>query len=448
MANNMFDSLLGGPGQSFSDNVQNSIIGDIDKKVIPARVIDISLNSNSTMWDEVGEWSGIGTIKFQLMDTPTSVINSTQNKTSNIAKPLLPGTKTYPLVNEIVLLFRLPNTQQSQTSSTVSYYYLSAISLWNAPNHNAYPDMYSVENNGVSAPSFLKDYIQIALGNSRKTTDEVKKIDLNGASGGTFEEKSNVHPILPFAGDNILEGRFGNSIRLGNTSKTSGKIKNNWSNSGENGDPISIIRNGQPNGVAPGTEAVSDEGWIPITENIKNDLASIYLTSTQQIPIEVATGNKGTVFSRFLAEPVPFSNTIKNIPISPRSFNAPQIILNSSRLLFNTNTDSILMSAYKSIVLESNEDLAIKSKQKNVNILATQGVVSLGKQNATEAVILGDKFLLQFDNLIESLENLCKALKNEPKIPAAASVADLTIPILQDIKNLIPTFKSQKVKTS
>ena len=49
MANNMFDSLLGGPGQQFGESVQNSKLDELSKKVIPARVIDISLNSNSTM---------------------------------------------------------------------------------------------------------------------------------------------------------------------------------------------------------------------------------------------------------------------------------------------------------------------------------------------------------------------------------------------------------------
>jgi hypothetical protein len=44
-----------------------------------------------------------------------------------------------------------------------------------------------------------------------------------------------------------------------------------------NGDPITILRNGQPTKTSP-------EGWIPITENINNDLSSIYLTSTQKIP--------------------------------------------------------------------------------------------------------------------------------------------------------------------
>ena len=42
-------------------------------------------------------------------------------------------------------------------------------------------------------------------------------------------QKSDVHPILPFAGDIIVEGRDGNSIRLGSTSNTNGDIKNNWS---------------------------------------------------------------------------------------------------------------------------------------------------------------------------------------------------------------------------
>ena len=46
------------------------------------------------------------------------------------------------------------------------------------------------------------------------------------------------------------------------------------------GEPITvIIKNGQPSGS-------SSEGFIPITENINQDPSSIYLTSTQQIPID------------------------------------------------------------------------------------------------------------------------------------------------------------------
>lgn len=435
MANNPITSLFAGISDTLQD-ARGNIFTDKNDEVIAARVIDISLNSNSTMWDEVGQWAGIGTIKFQLMDQPTQISNATRDNTTNIAKPLLPNNKNYPLVNEIVLLFKLPNTQESQSSTQVSYYYISAISLWNAPHHNAYPDMYTNEN-GNSAPSYLKDYLQIQTGNVRRTTDEPTELDLNGASGGTFNEKSNIHPILPFAGDNIIEGRFGNSIRLGNTSKTGGNIKNNWSKSGKNGDPITILRNGQP-------VSASSEGWIPITEDINNDLASVYLTSQQQIPIEVAVANR----PEFQESTVPFSDTIKKTPISPKAYNAPQIVLNSGRLLFNTTADNILMSSQKSIVLESLEDLAIKSQMKNVNIIANEGIVSLGKQNATESVILGDKFLEQFGALIQTIDNVFSALKDEPQTPNAGAQARLALDVLRPIKDMIESFKSQRVKTS
>ena len=435
MANNPFTSLMGSRSDSLGDN-QQSQVDQVDEKLQSARVVDISLNTDSTMWESAGEWNGLGTIKFQLMSTPTATSNNSRNNISNRAKPLFPNIKNYPLVNEVVLVFQLPNTQESQTSTKKSYYYISPIALWNSQHHNAYPDMYS-EDNGQSAPSFLKDYANILIGNVRRSTNKVTELPLNGASGGTFTEQSNIHPVLPFAGDYITEGRFGNSFRLGNTSKSAGKIKNNWSNSGENGSPISILRNGQ-------SPSASSEGWIPVTENINEDLASVYLTSTQQIPIEVAVANK----EEAEASTVPFSNTVKNTPISPKSYNAPQIILNSGRLLFNTTSDSILMSSQKTFIAESLQDLSIKSQLKNVNVLAPQGVVSLGKQNATESVILGDKFLGDFEALLDTISNVFTALSNEPMTPGAGATARLSLDVINPIKDAINSYKSQRVKTS
>ena len=248
MANNPITSLFGNgvENTSFNDN----------------RINDIK--DRLTLWDQTGQWGGIGTIQFQLMDVPSSISSINQDNILNFAKPLLPYLKNYPLVNEIVLLFQLPNTQESQTSTKKSYYYLNSIGLWNHPHHNAYPNMYS-SNNGQSSASNRKDYQQIETGNVRRTTTSASILDLNGESGGTFIEQQNIHPILPFAGDNILEGRFGNSIRLGNTAKSTGAITNNWSYSGENGNPVTILRNGQP-------ISSSSEGWIPITENINEDI--------------------------------------------------------------------------------------------------------------------------------------------------------------------------------
>ena len=435
MANNPITSLFSSAG-SFGNKSSNTGIDEIKMRMQSARVVDISLNSDSTMWVGNGEWGGIGTIQFQLFDVPTQQKNSSQNKNSNTAKPLFPHIKNYPLVNETVLIFQAPNTEESATSNKKTYYYLSTVSLWNSQHANPYPDMYS-SNNGQSAPSFLKDYLDIQAGNSRKTTQNPTPIYLNGSSGGTFVEQSNIHPVLPFAGDNIFEGRFGNSLRLGNTAKSAGDIKNNWSNSGDGGSPITILRNGQ-------SPSASSEGWIPVTEDINVDLSSIYLTSTQQIPIEVAVVNKEDAE----ASTVPFSNTINKTPISPKAYNAQQVVLNSGRLLFNSTADSILISAQKSIVAESLQDLAIKSQLKNVNIIAPNGIVSLGKQKATESVILGDKFLGDFEALLDTISNVFTALSNEPMTPGAGATARLSLDVINPIKDAINSYKSQRVKTS
>ena len=50
-------------------------------------------------------------------------------------------------------------------------------------------------------------------------------------------------------GDSLLEGRYGQSLRFGSTARSNfnfpTEIQNNWSDSGKNGDPITILKNGQ-----------------------------------------------------------------------------------------------------------------------------------------------------------------------------------------------------------
>jgi len=419
------------PGSNSGAAQALSNLGDM---ITTARVVDINLNSNSALFSKTGGWSGIGCISFQTTNKAVnSKLNSTYNQL-NVATPLFPNSKNFPLVNEQVLIIQLPTTGQSQITGDNAYYYFTPISLWASQHHNAYPDVYN-QNNSVS-PSQNKTYAQIIAGSVRKPTNESTSLDFNGNSGGTFIEKSNIHPLLPFAGDNILEGRFGNSIRLGNTS-TAGGIKNNWSVSGENGDPITILKNGQSN-------EASSEGYLPTTEDINIDPTSIYLTSTQQIPIDIAVATTAAG----QASTVPFSDVVANTPTSPKSYNKPQVILNSGRLLFNSNIDSIMLSSKKSVILQSVEDLGIKSAEGNVNILSGKGVVSLGAKNSSQAVILGDNFWFQFDTLLASLELLCKTLNKESSIPMAASQALFTTDTIAKIRQAKENILSQKVKTS
>lgn len=382
------------------------------------RVKDIILDNTHPKFKQYGEWNGIGTIEFEAI-----TVNSGGDIKNPTATPLIPYLKNYPLVNEIVLIFQLSNRDINQADNSTSFYYLNPLSLWNHPHHNAYPN---IIHSTQIPESQQKSYQDIEDGSVRRVTDNSTEIDLNSPKiGGTFVEKTNIHPILPYAGDIIMEGRFGNSIRLGNTSKSKGGIKNNWSGgSSKNGDPITIIRNGQP-------KDSTEEGWIPLAENINKDLGSIFLTSTQNIPLNTDINSFPAISS--------------DQPATLGAYNKNQIILNSGRLVFNTNSDHLILNSQKSIAISSVEDIGLYSKNGNINIQAN--LVKLGGTNANQSLILGDNFIEDFKFLLQSLNILCNSLSTEPTLgPAALSASSTKITIEKILKNL-DSFLSKTTKT-
>lgn len=385
-----------------------SRIENLNDRLTPARVIDVILDETHPDFEIYGSWNSIGIIKYELINFPER-----EQVVKKIAKPLLANTKTFPLKNEIVFLIRLPDTNSlNNLTNNEIYYYLNVISLWNHPHHNAFPNPL---NNNTISESQNKDYKSIGDGNVRRVTDKSTDINLNSSndSGGKFKEKTNIHPILPFTGDSIFEGRFGNSIRLGSTIKSKSQYQNNWSTTGNEGDPITILRNGQPTNS-------SDEGWLPTVESINNDLSSIYLTSTQRIPINVSSKN----YSGISAD---------QIPTYPISYKENQIILNSGRILFNSITDSILLSSQKIISISANEDIGISTRK---NVTLTGDLIKLGGINAGESLLLGDSFIKQFKALLEAMNLLCDVLVAEPVLnintTAAAAQLKTVINLIKD----------------
>ena len=71
-----------------------------------------------------------------------------------------------------------------------------------------------------------------------------------------------IKSILPYEGDIIYEGRWGQSFRLGSTVNNA-NIPNTWSSAGENGDPITILRNNQYDD--------GNDPWVPQVEDINQD---------------------------------------------------------------------------------------------------------------------------------------------------------------------------------
>jgi hypothetical protein len=352
-------------------NVLNSISSANTIKSV--RVLSIILDENHPRFKELGEWNGLGIIEYE------DVYNPLPSNIPSTAKPLNSNTKKFPLVNEIVFLLSQPDTSIFEFSSGNTEYYIDVVSLWNNNHHNAYP----------STPNLLpesqqKDYIQTQAGNVRRVTDQSTEIFL----GKTFVERSNIHPLLPFEGDVIYEGRWGNSIRIGSTVANT---PNNWSSVGLNGDPILIIRNGQ--GIQ------TEEGWVPTVEDINNDDSSIYATSTQKIPLKASS----TLYDSY-----------KTAPTAPDQYAGKQILINSGRLVFNSTVDHILLSSAQTIGFSAVKGFNFDTK---ANFVINSPSIKLGSKNATEPLLLGNKTVDLLEQLLVNLQSfmtICSTLVSTP----------------------------------
>ncbi len=420
-------------GRTSGNNPSNQL-AQLSSKILIGRVTDVCLNSNSDTFKTSGEYFGIGSIQWE--DAKISTSKSTKKSSMGRALPLQPFIKDFPLVNEYVVLISGIGVKNPGASADPVYYYIN-LKLWNDNEQNASPDPLSNANNN-NTPQNNKTYSEIEAGVNMEAPKLPQPLNLNGRSGGNFVENGDVKAVIPFAGDRIFEGRFGNSIRLGATAKTGGDITNNWSKSGKEGSPITILKNGQ-------NASLTGPGFIPIAEDINLDPSSIYLTSTQQIPIITAT----TEVKSNLGQTIPFSGMVRKTPPSPFSYNDPQIILNSKRLLLNSSKDSIILSAAKSNIIDSWGDSAIRSKGGNVNILAPKGNIALGETNANEAVILGTSFINLMDAFLGSYGQLLQTLSKEPTLSIAASFAFTSYESsIKKLRTELLTMLSEKVKVS
>ena len=246
---------------SLKNNERDSGLNSVGFKkaeLSPVRVFSIILDDSHPKY--AGEDS-IGTIFYGKVDLNESSPNL--NSLSK-AKPLFSFIKYFPLVNEIVLI--LNATSRNIYSDTkgdnvfVSNYYLPNINVWNNPQQNALP----LERDLKNKPN-ANNAEEASLG-IEQNQSEKNKISL----GEYFTEKDNIKSLQPFEGDLILEGRFGNSIRMGAT--TPSDKPNNWSSTNNIGDPITIISNGQ-------VKTTGDT----VLENINETPSSIFLLSNQNI---------------------------------------------------------------------------------------------------------------------------------------------------------------------
>jgi hypothetical protein len=289
-------------------------------------VLDDITPSNA-LFLKAGGYNGIGSIFYQDYNGSSNNTNGgiIDLNTCKIAKPFHANMQNFPLIGELVELIDGPSPASQISTTTTQKYYTGVLNIWNNVQHNS-PD--GVDNNK------------------------------------TFIESSDVRNLAPFAGDIIYQGRKGAGIRFGSTVKLQSD-RNEWSSAGEDGDPITILVNGY---------VTTDTGsLVPNVEEINKEKSSIYMTTTQAVPLMPGT----SIINK------------KSYRLNPKDYNSSQIILNSDRITLNSKKDEILL--FSNSIIELNTDSNININAGKIIHLHVDPTPSTSTLKKDPKIFLGTK---------------------------------------------------------
>lgn len=267
----------------------------------PVEVMDVILSESHPSYKNTAEVS-IGAIKGRRYDTE----KGTPLENLSWYNPVDPTDLKIPLVGEAVLIVEGPNPGIISSKHARALYYTSTVGIFNAISNNAAP--------------------------GRATALEPNPFTTFTGNTGAAEE-SNVGDYVPpifipalvaFEGDRIIQGRWGNSIRFGNTSNGS-EDPTFWNSTGTDGDPITIISNG-----------IEETSGMTRSENLNDGSSNIILSSAQELDFE--TSNK--------------------LPIGyqkPNQYRASQIVLSSNKIIINSTEDNVVISGNKGVSISTPE---------------------------------------------------------------------------------------------
>jgi hypothetical protein len=317
-------------GSPSNPNSRGSVvIPSIKEKIGKVYGVITGENTPTKYWFErLGGFNAVGTIFYKDYETSVDEIGDLSDRFFEecfIAKPLSQNI-AYPLPDELVILTGegVPSAATQENIYSIQTYYIGTLAVWNLSQHNAQPSG-------------------------------------NEYNFKTFESDANIKNLLRFEGDYVVQGRKGNSIRFGST--ISATNLNEWSTKGRNGDPLTIIS----------INKMSENEKIHI-EKINNEYSSIYLTSTQAIPLNPdRTG---------------ILNPLTN-PKSVSGYENSQVILNGDRIVLNSKKDEVMLFATTNIELNTDYHINLNAKER---VHLNSNNISLGTVNnklPSEPILLG-----------------------------------------------------------
>ena len=316
-------------------------------------------------FESVGGYSGIGTIFFKYYNqSKDDIVDIEEIDTLPRAVPLYPQNQYIPLVNELVYLIDLPSSTAQINSNSIQKYYIT-INLWNNPQQNA-------------QPSYNSDFL-----------------------GTTFSENPNIRPLIPYQGDYIVVGRQGSALRFSTTTRIGNPNQNEWSDVGSEADPIVILTNGFN----------FDPSKQYYTEQINKDASSIYLTSTQKIPIQ--TDKSGLLNN--LTRPQNISDY----------FDSSQAILNADRVVINSKKDEVMLFAKTNVEINTKNVINLNA---NTRVHLNTDSIFLGPYDPSalpQPVLLGKETIILFEKILGSLTSLADYLSKSVGVSEGTPMLNL-----------------------
>ena len=262
------------------------------------------------------------------------VYESSQETLIKNVQPISANIKQIPIIGESVLIVKGYNNTTTRTTRSHQWYYFPSIGTISNTNHN-------YQSIPVNSSTFIEDANFL---------------------------KTEIVPKQPFRGDFLIEGRWGNSIRLGSSVKTNEDeytVASTW-NSNKDGDPIIILTNTRSK---PPTGKPIE---IYSIENVESDDASLYLTSTQNVK-RLSFGTKKN------------PNSLKTMLPNESEFKQSQFIGVADRIVLSAKTDLAVINSPRGIILN------------------TTGVVKIGNDSATSNLVHGDILYKMLQQILNQL---------------------------------------------
>lgn len=360
--------------------------GSQQTSMLFGRVINIVLDETSEIYDNKGNRLPIGAIVYRNITAEKGA-----TATEGSALPIQSSIKQFPLLNEIVGLVQGPTSNIQSSVDSAVMYYSSVVNLWGSSHHNAIPE---------------------------------PNTDISTLLGKGVKELADINPMYPFPGDILIEGRQGQSIRVGGNSS----LKNPLVDSSNNGKPYILISNGQ---------IKTDNGIDPIIEDINKDPNSIYFVSDHIVPLTAASTKV---------------DSYNIVPTALNRYKGNQVVLTGGRLVLNAKEDSILLSSKEAIGLSANtinldsEDyFCVDAKSIYLGKAARQAKIK-------EPVVLGVQLENWLTTLLTSLDKLSYSLESATSVSGGPvpQLNQAAYPLRAAVKSLrtqIKQFQSKKVYT-